>query len=89
MFLRDGGPEGLILRPSPPSRREVLSVSPPVAGRAVSTASCEFWLRNSNDRGQEGLLLSRAQDRWELGATRRAGARAGLGLPQLRRWALS
>ncbi|KAM9725694.1 GATOR1 complex protein NPRL3 isoform 2-T4 [Dama dama] len=65
-------------------RREVLSVSLPVAGRAVSTASCEFWLRNSIDRGQEGLLLSRAQDRWELGAARRAGARAGLGLPQLR-----
>ena len=63
----------------------MLSVSPPVAGHAVSTAPCEFWLRNSIDRGQEGLLLSHAQDRWELGAAHRAG----LGLTPLRRWTLS
>ncbi|XP_070316470.1 GATOR1 complex protein NPRL3 isoform X2 [Odocoileus virginianus] len=56
-------------------RQEVLSVSLPVAGRAVSTAPCEFWLQNSIDRGQ---------DRWELGAARRAGARSGLGLTPLR-----
>lgn len=52
-------------------------MSLPVAGHAVSTAPCGFWSGNSTDRGQEGLLLSSAQDRWQLRAARGPRARPG------------
>lgn len=84
-FLRDGGPEGLVLRPPPPSRLEVLSVSLPVAGRAVSTAPCGFWSGNSTDRGQEGLLLPTHRTDGSLEPP--GGPGPGLGLTPLRRWA--